>query len=191
MRVMGLMANGKSKFQGRCAVLCILLSVMLFQSACKEEPWEIPYGPYEPPPPPKARIFLGKVTGAAMYSQQDDIYVKFNLSFETINLSGIDGEILQWSFNIKKDGNVLLSIYENNYNDSYFRLSVHSTNGSYSIPGNSTVILTIKHDEGAYTPGYPFGQDVPDNMDVNLRIQDNNGYTHTLKDNVPFSYTPL
>ena len=164
---------------------------MLFHSACKEEPWEIPYGPYVPPPPPKARIFLGKVTGAAMYSQQNDIYVKFNFSFETINLSNIDGRILQWSFYIKKDSKVLLEIFENNYKDDYFRLSAHSTSGSYAVPGNSTVVLTIRHDEGAYTPGYPFGLDVPDNMDFDLRVQDDNGYTHTFKDNVPFSYTPL
>ena len=131
------------------------------------------------------------MTGAARYSARDDIYVKFDLSAEILSHDDIGGEVSSWSFSFNRNDKFLLQIGSYNYKDVYFNLSLHRTNDSYTIPANSSLVLSLKHDEGKSTPGYPFGQDVPNNMDFNVIIEDGNGHWQSFKVNVPFSYTPF
>jgi len=133
----------------------------------------------------------GLVTGKVNYSSPVDSIVVFNFSAQLFCDANIGGRIVNWRFYIKKDSRFLLEIGEYNYYDGYFRLSVYSTSGSYSIPANSNMVLTVKHDDGVSTPGFPFGQEIPNYVEFFALIEDDYGFLHSKSAIVPFHFTPL
>lgn len=185
-------------------VFLILASTILISFGCNSD--KITPG-YRPTNEIKGRFIIGLVTGGARYSNLVDVngfltgkvnnsssvdsIVVFNFSAQIFCDDNIGGRIVNWRFYIKKDSHVLLEIGEYNYYDSYFRLSVYSTSGSYSIPANSNMVLTVKHDDGASTPGFPFGQEIPNYVEFFVLIEDNYGSLHSKSVIVPFHFTPL
>lgn len=137
---------------------------------------------------PKGVFLVSPVVGSAFW---DYIFNQMTLTFsaQIFSNDNIGGTITNWKFIVKSGNSSLLEINPNNYNNSVYNLSGYTTNNnSLQIPANQKITLTIKHDEGNYISGNPFGQIIPDNLDFYITIMDNNGYEQSITSNAIFYF---
>ncbi|HEX7501861.1 MAG TPA: hypothetical protein VF451_00455 [Acidobacteriota bacterium] len=167
--------------------ILFLLSVIL-NIACKTSDETNP--PPTPTPKPKGVFIIGAVTGTAIYDSLLSKKLTLKFTAQLFSNDNIGGIVTNWRFIVKKDSNALLEINKDNFNNSTFKLTAYGSSGSYSIPANSSMAITVKHDNDVDISN-PFGSIIPNQLDFYVTIMDNNGYEQSGNVNTNFIFTSL